>query len=319
MTDEEILRGYIDRLSNWGRWGDDDEAGTLNHIGPEQVVAAGRLVTTGEVVSMTLPYDSDGPQVGGAGRNNPQLFPLATGTDYLAGGQDPLPGGWGPARGMGYADDYLVMPTQVGTQWDALAHIFWEGKMYNGRSAAEVGSRGARRNGIENYHARIVTRGVLLDIPRLLGVDHLEPGQAVTTEHIEAACAAQDVRVGQGDAVLVRTGFLESRRGAWGDFARGGDSPGLSLHTLPWLHERNVAAVASDTWGLEVRPNEIGYFQPFHIVGLVHMGLAVGEIFDLAAIAAVCARHGRSEFLFVADPLPLTGGAGSPVSAVAVL
>ncbi|MGY1706250.1 cyclase family protein [Geodermatophilus sp. SYSU D00697] len=317
-ADEVLLRAMIDRLSNWGRWGPDDQRGTLNHIGPQEVLAARECIRTGEVVSMTLPYDSAGPQIGGIGRNNPQLFPLATGTDYLAGRQDPLPGSWGPARGMGYADDYLVTPTQVGTQWDSLAHVFFDGHMYNGRSAAEVDSHGARHNGIENYHGRLVTRGVLLDIPRLLGVDHLAEGTPITVEHLEAACARQRVEVRTGDALVVRSGFLEHRRKDWGDYGRGGDAPGLSLHTLPWLHEREVAAVATDTWGVEVRPNEIGFFQPFHIVGLTHMGLAIGEIFDLEAIARACARDGHSDFFFCADPLPLTGGIGSPVSALAV-
>lgn len=316
--DEAILRGHIKKLSNWGRWGAEDEIGTLNYIGREQIIAASRLVRTGEVVSMTLAYDANGPQIGGIGRNNPQVLPLATGADYLAGALDPLPGDWGPARGMGYADDYLVMPTQCGTQWDALAHIFWEGKMYNGRSAADSTSRGAQHNGIEKYHGKITTRGVLIDMPRLLGVEYMEPGQPVTAEHLDAACAEQNVHVGRGDALLIRTGFLESRRGDWGDFGRGGDSPGLSLHALPWLHDRQVAAIATDTWGMEVRPNEIDFFQPVHIVGLVHMGLAIGEIFDLEAIASACAHDGRYDFLFVADPLPITGAVGSPVSALAV-
>jgi kynurenine formamidase len=317
-ADEDLIRSLIARLSNWGRWGADDQCGTLNHIGPEQILAAKDCIRSGSVVSMTLPYDSAGPQVGGIGRNNPQLFMLASGTDYLAGRQDPLPGAWGAARGMGYADDYLVMPTQVGTQWDSLAHVFFDGKMYNGRSASEVGTQGAAHNGIENYHAKLVTRGVLLDIPRLLDVDCLEPGTAITIEHLDAACERQGVQVGTGDALVVRTGFLEHRRRDWGDFGRGGDAPGLSLHTLPWLHEHEVAAVATDTWGVEVRPNEVGFFQPFHIVGLTHMGLAIGEIFDLEAIADASAADGQYDFFFSADPLPLTGGIGSPVSALAI-
>lgn len=117
---------------------------------------------------------------------------------------------------------------------------------------------------------------------------------------------------------MVRTGFLEHRRHNWGDFGRGGDAPGLSLHTLPWLQEREVAAVATDTWGVEVRPNEIAFFQPFHIVGLTHMGLAIGEIFDLEGIANASAADGFYDFFFSADPLPLTGGIGSPVSALAI-
>lgn len=311
-----LLRGYIEQCSNWGRWGAHDEAGALNFIDTEQVRAAAQLVRHGRSISLTLPYDRMGPQTGSF-RANPQLLTTATGLDHLAGEQDPLPGGWGPARGFGYADDVLVMPTQCGTQWDALSHIFWEGKMWNGRSAAEVTSRGSKRNGIENYTARIATRGVLVDLATERGVESLEPGYPVTSDDIERCLAAHGLHVRSGDALIVRTGFMAARRQEWGDYA-GGPAPGLSLHTAPWLHRSQIAAVATDTWGVEVRPNEIDYFQPLHIVSLVHGGLAFGEMFDLDALAQDCADDGVYEFMFVASPLPLTGATGSPVSALAL-
>jgi kynurenine formamidase len=310
-----VVRDYIDRYSNWGRWGENDQIGTLNFVGPEQVRAAASLVRTGEVISMSLPYDDQGCQVGGT-RHNPQLLLTATGTDHLCGAQDSL-GAWGPARGVGYSDDVVIMPTQAGTQWDALSHVFFEGRMYNGYAAAEVSCAGAGRNGIEHGTTRYVMRGVLLDVARWARMDALEPGRAITVAELEAVSAAQGVEIRPGDAVIVRTGFLGARRGRWGDYA-GGPAPGLSLHTAPWLYENEVAAVVSDTWGLEVRPNEIEMFQPLHIVALVHMGLAIGEIFDLEALAEHCAADGVYEFMFVAPPLPLTGASGSPMSAVAI-
>ena len=209
------------------------------------------------------------------------------------------------------------MPTQCGTQWDAPSHIFYRGRMWNGYSAAEVDAYGAHRNGIENYTGRIVMRGLLVDVAAHLGVAALEPGHAITVAEIEGALAAHDLTVRPGDALLVRTGFLGARRGRWGDYA-GGAAPGLSLHTAPWLRSHDVAAVATDTWGVEVRPNEIDAYQPLHLVSLVHTGIAFGEMFDLDALAADCARDGRYEFMFVASPLPLTGGTGSPVSALAL-
>ncbi|MUL63031.1 hypothetical protein BOO86_01030 [Mycobacterium sp. CBMA 234] len=115
----------------------------------------------------------------------------------------------------------------------------------------------------------------------------------------------------------MRTGFLQARRGRWGDYA-GGDAPGLSLHTAPWFRRHDVAALITDTWGIEVRPNEIGYMQPLHAVLLVHTGMAFGEIFDLEALAADCAADGVYEFMFVAPPLPITGSSGLPVGAVAL-
>jgi kynurenine formamidase len=313
---EDIVRDYIDRFSNWGRWGADDELGALNYVGPEQVVAAAQLVRQGKLISMTLPYDLAGPQVGGF-RANPLNMMTATGTDYLSGAQDPLPAGWGPARGFGFADDVIVMPNQAGSQWDSLAHIFFEGKMYNGHDAAAVTAKGARRNGIQVMREKLIMRGVLLDVARQHGVEALDPGYAITAGDLDAAAAAQGVQVRTGDCVIVRTGFLGARRGNWGDYS-GGSAPGMSLHTAPWLAEHQVAAIATDTWGLEVRPNEIDLFQPLHVVALVHMGIPFGEIWDLEAIGADCAADGVYEFMLSAAALPITGACGSPLNAIAV-
>ncbi len=312
----QLLHDYIAACSNWGRWGEDDEIGALNLVGPEQVLRAAALVKTGRPISLTLPYDQAGPQPGGF-RNNPQLLLTATGTDHAGGAQDPLPGGFGPALGFGFSDDVLVMPTQSGTQWDSLSHIFWEGRMFNGRPAQQVTSRGAATNGIENYTGRIVMPGVLIDVPTHRGVQALAPGEAIGPDELEDVLRTHGLTVQPGDALLVRTGFMAARRDDWGDYA-GGDAPGLSLHTAPWLHAQGIAAVATDTWGVEVRPNEIGYFQPLHIVSLVHGGVAFGEMFDLDALAADCAETGVYTFMFVASPLPITGASGAPVSALAI-
>jgi kynurenine formamidase len=313
----EILDRYIEQCKNWGRWGEQDSLGTLNFVGPQQVRRAAALVEHGVTISCSLPYDQRGPQTGSL-RANPRNVMTATGADHLAGAQEILPAGFGPAKGYGRSDDILIVPNQAGTQWDSLSHIFWKGKMWNGYSAGLVSSNGAAKNGVENYAGKLVLRGVLLDVARHLGVDSLEPGYAISVEELEATAAAQNVEIHSGDALLIRTGFLEARRQAWGDYA-GGASPGVSLHTAPWLHEREIAAIASDTWGVEVRPNEIDCFQPFHVVALVHMGLAIGEIFDFAELARVCEHYGKYEFLFAAPALPITGASGSPVGGIAVL
>jgi kynurenine formamidase len=313
---EDIIRDYIAKYSNWGRWGEGDELGALNHVGPEQVTAAAGLVRQGKVISMTLPYDLFGPQVG-AFRANPLNMMTATGTDYLNGCQDPLPADWGPAYTFGFSDDVIVMPNQSGTQWDGLCHIFFEGKMFNGFDAGLVSSKGAAKCGIEKFRQKMVMRGVLLDVPRYKGVDALEPGYAITAADLDATAAAEGVEVRTGDCVIVRTGLLGQRRGKWGDYC-GGPAPGMSLHTAPWLAEHEVAAIATDTWGVEVRPNEIELFQPLHIVALVHMGLPFGEIWDLEPIAADCADDGVYEFLLSAATLPITGAAGSPLNALAI-
>jgi len=313
---EAIIRDYIDRFSTWGKWGPDDELGAMNYVRPEQVIAASKLVRQGKVISMTLPYDLTGPQVGGF-RANPLNLMTATGTDYVNGDQDPLPADWGQAYGFGYADDVLIMPNQSGTQWDGLAHIFFEGKMYNGHDASLVTAKGAGRCGVEVLREKLIMRGVLLDVARHHGVDALEPGYAITPQDLDATVAAQGVEVRAGDAVIVRTGLLGARRGKWGDFS-GGSAPGMSLHTAPWLAEHQVSAIATDTWGVEVRPNEIELFQPLHIVALVHMGLLFGEIWDLEPISADCADDGVYEFLLSAAVLPITGACGGPLNALAI-
>lgn len=314
----DVVQSYIGQLSRWGRWGPDDQLGAMNAVGAEHVLAAASEVRVGKVISLTLPYDKAGPQSGGL-RQNPILLTTATGSDVLSGAQAPVLAAHGAPAGskFGFSDDIVLMPTQCGTQWDALAHIFRDGQMWNGYSAAEHTSFGAGRNGIQHWSNRMVLRGVLADVARHKGVAALEPGYAITIDDLNETLSAQGTAVRPGDALFVRTGQLGQRRGDWGDYA-GGAAPGLSLHTAPWLDETGVVAIATDTWGVEVRPNEVAEFQPLHQVALVHMGLAFGEMFDLDAVAHDCATDGRWTFMLAASPLPITGAVGSPVAATAI-
>jgi hypothetical protein len=171
----------------------------------------------------------------------------------------------------GYYDDVLAMPTQSGTQWDALCHSFWRGQMYNGHSAGDAGTAGSRSNGVQHYTGKIVTRGVFVDLAEYRGVDTLDPGYAITADDLDEYLATKNLQIRPGDALLIRTGFMGVRRGNWGDYA-GGPSPGLSLHTATWIRDNDIAAVATDTWGIEVLPNEIDCWQPLHVVSLAHTG-----------------------------------------------
>jgi kynurenine formamidase len=304
----ETVDEYCRRFCNWGRWGPDDERGALNLVTQAKTREAAALVRRGAVFSLQLPLDDRGPQTGAFGRVNAVHQMVATGTDHAAGAQD-------YGLGWGYADDSLFLFLQGGTQWDGLAHIFRDQRMYNGYPASEVTSRGARRNGIEHF-ATVATRGVLLDVPRALGREHLDPGEAIGPDLLDQVCESERVTAGRGDVVLVRTGDMARRRGlpGWDGYAAG-DAPGLSLHTAPWLADRDVAGVASDTWGIEVRPNEVpGAFQPLHLVLLVSMGLLLGEIWYLDELAADCAADGVYEFLLVAPALVIPGAVGSPVN-----
>jgi kynurenine formamidase len=259
-----------------------------------------------------------GPQTGANGRFNCMCYAVACGTDHELGRQQWGEGGRLPFD-MGYADDTVVMHLQSATHWDSLCHIFHRGRMYNGYRASESTASGSARNGLQHLTGRLVARGVLLDIPASKGVSSLADGYAITVDDLGAAAEHGRVNVEPGDIILLRTGQLaRCRASGWGTFA-GGDAPGLSFLTIPWIHEHRVAAVASDTWGVEVRPNEIeGAFQPFHIPALVYMGLAIGEMFDFEALAEACAEDGIHEMLVSASPLPFVGTAGGPPGPVAI-
>ncbi len=309
----DIIRDTGKRCSNWGKWGAEDELGTLNYITPEMVVRSTRLVKRGVTFSLAIPLDSSGPQINQPRRFNPIHRMILTGPDFTTGAFK-RPGG------VGFADDMVIMALQCATQWDALSHCFLDGRLYNGYDANLVSSEGAKKNGIEKMARFIVARGVLLDIPRVKGVEWLEPGYAITADDLDAAVRAHGVTVGRGDALLVRTGQMAMcrRRKSWGDYA-GGDAPGLSFHTADWIHAHELAALATDTWGMEVRPNELpDSYQPLHQILIPHMGLLVGEIFDLDALAEDCAKDRVYEFQFVAPPLPITGAVGTPVNPLAI-
>jgi kynurenine formamidase len=311
--DINSVRALAKKYRNWGKWGTADELGTLNYITPAKIVAAAALVRQGKVFSLAIPFDGSGPQTGYAGRTNPLHFMLQDGGDIAAGAQDFIPG-------LRYCDDAVTMPLQCATQWDALSHIYFDGKMYNDRGPELVTSGGARANSIDKLKDKIVSRGVLLDIPRHRGKDWLDPGEAIYPADLDGAAQRHHVAVGRGDIVLIRTGQLAQVRAnrSWGTYC-GGTAPGLSVTVAEWLAANEIAGYATDTWGTEVIPNETpDVFQPLHCVAIVNMGMLVGEIFNLEELAADCAQDGVYEFLFVAPPLPITGAVGSPINPQAI-
>ncbi|TIO29709.1 cyclase family protein [Mesorhizobium sp.] len=304
-----------DKLTNWGRWGDDDQIGTLNTVEPADIISAANLVTKGKVFALGIPLNNKGPQNGlFGGRWNPIHTMLATGTDALAGNQD-------DTVGLRYSDDAINMPVQSATHWDALGHIFLGDKMYNGYPASSVDSGGVHKLGIEHTKNRMVGRGVLLDIARYKGVEHLKDGEGITPADLDGAAAKQGVEIRKGDFVIFRTGQMERclKEAQWGGYA-GGDAPGLSFSTAQWLRDKDVAAICADTWGCEVRPNEStsDINQPWHWVVIPAIGLTMGEMFYLKELAEDCAEDGIYEFFFCAPPLVITGGTGSPINPQAI-
>jgi kynurenine formamidase len=311
----EVARA-AEAYRNWGRWGEDDRLGTANLITDADRAAAAGLVRRGRAFSLSQRFDTNGPQNGWRRRFNPVHTMLDTGSDAELGTQ-------GFPHGIGGADDVVAMPLQASTQWDGLGHIFDRGRAWNGRSAGRtVTSEGDQVTGIEHMAAVLTGRGVLLDVGRHLGADgELPDGFAITAEHLDATISAQGTtaQVRRGDLLLVRTGRLtRARREGWNGYA-GGPSAGLSVTTAGWLHEHDVAAVATDTWGFEVRPNEFDEaFQPLHQIAIPNMGLTIGELWDLDELAADCAADGVWEFLLVAAPIPFTGAVGAPVNPIAL-
>jgi kynurenine formamidase len=315
----EDVRRLARELSNWGRWGPDDQLGTVNFITPDTVLRASRCVRQGRIFSLAIPLDHTGPQSGALGRFNPMHFMLRDGGDTVTGA---ILGKFYGGRDLQFrgTDDVVLLATQGGTQWDGLGHVIHDGHLYNGVPASAVASWGADRLGIENWKDRLATRGVLLDVARWKGRPWLEPGEAIHADDLDACAATEGVRIERGDIVLVRTGQMGQcrSRGAWGDYA-GGPAPGLALDCARWLHDREVAGFATDTWGTEVRPNETpDVYQPLHVLCIPYMGMLVGEIWDLEGLATASAEDRQYDFLLVAAPLPITGAVGTPVNPLAI-
>jgi len=261
-----------------------------------------------------MDLDPDVPQTKPSYRLNPQRSMVATGADVRAGRQAAF-----GLPGHGFADDMVSLSLQAATHWDALAHCFHDYRMYNDRPCELVDAKGASRNAIDVLRDRIVGRGVLADVAGHLGVGALPADHHVTVAELEATLAAQHVEVREGDVLLVRTGHLGRirREGAWTSFIEC-DEPGLGHDSLPWLRARGVAAVAADNWAFEVMPSRYELQLPMHAIGIVYMGLVLGEMFELDALAADCREDGRYAFLLSAPPLPFKGAVGAPVNPIAI-
>ena len=316
-TVEEALAEARRKYRNWGRWGADDALGTLNYIDDAKRAAAAELAVHGRVFSLAVELNRDGPRSGERGRGNPVHTMLDSGLDAAAGTQ-------GLPHGFGDADDVVFMPLRAGTHWDGLGHVYDNTLAWNGRHCADVTTGGGDKvTGAERQAAAFVSRGVLLDAGRALGGGELPGGFGITEDGLRAVIAAQgpSARIGRGDIVLIRTGQLAScrRLGGWSQYADG-PAPGLSFGALGWLHGSEIAAVATDTFAVEVRPHEFASpcHLPLHQIAIPNIGLFLGEMFDLEALAADCAADGRYEFLLVAGGLPITGGVGAPVNPIAI-
>jgi kynurenine formamidase len=299
------------KLSNWGRWGAEDRIGTLNHITPARRLAAREEIRQGRAINLGLPISADGIQIGMGGRINPVHLMSMTHIDLRD-----RPDGWFAA------DDFIFMPLQSVTQWDGLGHVGYDDRLYNDVPADSLTTAGGslQLSITQVTEHGIAGRGVLLDIARLRGVDRMAAGEEITPEDLEAAEARQGVRVGPGDVLLVRTGWLRNFTVDGDARAYWNGEPGLTLECAEWLHAREVAAIASDNWAVEVQQADLtDFIIPFHCVTIRDMGLTLGEIFVLDELADACAEAGRWSFFFSAPALPVVGGVGSPIAPLAIL
>jgi kynurenine formamidase len=292
------------KLSNWGRWGDDDEIGTLNFVTPEKRVASAKLVKTGKNFNLGIPFDKNGPWPAAGFRINPVHVMTFMPSDTT-----------GAPDGMISADDMVMMGLQSATQWDALAHVGYNGFFYNGVPVTAVNNFvGASKNSFCKAVEHLITRGVLLDIAGVKGVDRLADSYEITTADLAAAEERQGVRVESGDVVLVRTGWhkwlLEGDKEHYM-----GSPPGPGIDACHFFYDREAAAMAIDQWTGECWPSPIeGGSIPFHQVAIRDMGLTMGEIFNFEGLLADCEQDGVWEGLFCAPGLEVTGGVGSPIT-----
>jgi kynurenine formamidase len=304
------FEAIFESVKNWGRWGKDDEVGTMNYVTPDTVRQAASLVRSGRRVSMAIPINQT------SGPDNPQPASL-----FVVQGHD-IPIDSSKVR---FGLDWLGMAAHgdCHTHVDALCHISYDGLTYNGHPAIDVlRSTGATEQDMAAYHQGIVGRGVLLDIPKLRGVKWLEPGEAVRAAELEQCVTAEGLQIGQGDILVFRTGHHRRRI----ELGAGDNNPppvgegkaGLHVDAIPWMHERRIAAFLPDGDGEAVPSVVDGITYPIHPLQVVSMGMLVSDSLQFEELVVACAEEGRSEFMVVGLPLRLPGGTGSPWNPIAI-
>ena len=284
-------------LSNWGRWGKEDELGALNLITPSKRKQTATLVKEGLTISLAhntiKTKEEDSPPF--------EHRMVETGANSQVSSADVY-----SVQYHGYTQTHL----------DALCHLFYEGKMYNGFSQREVGDKGAARLSVIHLKNGIFTRGVLVDLPNLFGVPYLKGPKPVYAEDLEGWEKKSGVKIGSGDAVLIRTGRW-ARRAAEGSWDIGNNSAGLHASCLPWLKKRDIAVLGSDL-ATDVMPSGVsGVAMPVHQVAIVAMGVPILDNCDLEELSKTAARLKRWEFQLTVAPLAVEGGTGSPVNPIA--
>ena len=301
---------WLETISNWGRWGPDDQLGCLNLIGPHKRQQAAALVRDGVPVSCARPITTD---MTSDVTHQVQRFMVDSGEGRDTDPEERRFTRRGAAEFIG-----MVFHGQTITHIDAMSHYSWRGQMYNGVPASVITSReGAQSHSIEAAYEGIVSRGVLLDIPRSKGVDWVDPTQPVMPADLEAAEQAQGVRVEEGDILLIRTGNYRMRLDT-GPLKPTDPMTACQAACAPWFKERGVAMMGTDTSN-DARPSPyttIG--NPLHTLCLVSLGLWLIDNTNLEELSQACAGRGRYEFMLTLAPLRLRNVTGSPVNPIAL-
>lgn len=293
------VEAWMESLSNWGRWGPDDQLGAVNLITPETRMAAAKLVEKGVSVSMARDVEKD------AAVDNPRPFLHKM---LNVGLNNP---------GQFVSDNYQVSyHGYAHTHMDSLCHMAYNGKMYNGFPQAEVVESGAPKLAVTAFKQGIFARAVLMDIPRLKGVDWLEPGTPIYPSDLDAWEEQAGFKTRSGDIVLIRSGRW-ARRDAEGPWDVSNKSAGLHASAAQWLKARDAAILGSDA-ASDVAPSLVeGVGQPIHQLVIIAMGMPIFDNLDLEAVSAEAARQNRWEFLVTAAPMAVGGGTGSPFNPIA--
>jgi kynurenine formamidase len=288
------LDALFQQVSNWGRWGKDDQLGAVNLITVAKRLQAFALVKQGVTVSLAHNPITERAE----DNSSPFEHTMLSGNfmDRYA------------VTYHGYAHSHI----------DALCHMLYKDRTYNGYARAEVNTdKGCTKLGIDNLKNGIVTRGVLIDIPRLRGVESLEPGTAVYAEDLDAWEKKSGVTISSGDAIFLRTGRW-ARRAKLGPWNVAQRAAGLHASVAPWIKARGVAIVGSDV-GEDVTPSQVdGVSLPVHVLLINAMGINLLDNQDLEALGDTAARLNRWDFMLMFAPLPVTGGTGSPLNALAI-
>jgi len=290
---------WMQEISNWGRWGKDDELGTLNLITKEKRLAATKLVQEGVSVSMALDLNKKRDML----NSNPFKHTLSV---SKFGGHE-VAGDVYSVQYHGFAHSHM----------DGLPHFAHKGKMYNGFSVDTLKPEGAQKLGIHNAHEGVITRGVLVDMAWFKGVEYLEPGTAITPKDLEAWEKKTGIKVGSGDVLLIRTGrWLNVKRTGQWNFLQ--YAAGSHASVAKWLKARDVAVIGCDGVS-DVMPSGVeGLANPLHELVLVGLGMPILDNLDLEAVAAEAKKRNRWEFMFIGAPLRVPGGTGSPLNPLAV-